>query len=197
MLPPATDYEYDVFFSYKRHKLTLDWTREVHNRLKYFIMQTGLVDHEVKTFIDEEGIETGDRWPNRLKDALQSSRCMVCLWSPAYFQSNWCVSEWQSFRKRERRLKMKSHGLIAPLTIHDGDYFPREAKDVQWTDAALYTSTMPAFWISLRALDFEDLLKRFAAQVAGMVNHAPQFEADWPIAEVEDLTDAKIGLAEL
>ncbi len=24
----AQDYEYDVFFSYKRHSLTLEWTRE-------------------------------------------------------------------------------------------------------------------------------------------------------------------------
>jgi hypothetical protein len=31
----AQDYEYDVFFSYKRHRLTLRWTREVHTRLHY------------------------------------------------------------------------------------------------------------------------------------------------------------------
>jgi hypothetical protein len=29
-MPPPADYEYDVFFSYKRHSLTLDWTRGVH-----------------------------------------------------------------------------------------------------------------------------------------------------------------------
>jgi hypothetical protein len=30
------DYQYDVFFSYKRHSLTLEWTREVHKRLQFW-----------------------------------------------------------------------------------------------------------------------------------------------------------------
>ena len=30
MLELHNDYAYDVFFSYKRHDMTLDWTRRVH-----------------------------------------------------------------------------------------------------------------------------------------------------------------------
>src|ERR1700679_3339407 len=145
MPAPSIDYEFDVFFSYKRHNLTLHWMRGVHHRLKYWITQeTG--GREVRMFVDEESVETGDRWPERLKEALKLSRCMIGLWSPEYFQSSWCVSEWESFRERERRLNMQSHGLIAPLRFHDGEHFPAEAKNVQWTDVASYTSTVPAFW---------------------------------------------------
>jgi len=196
MSASPADYEYDVFFSYKRHSLTQDWTRGVHNRLKYWIMQA-VGGREVQVFVDEESIETGDRWPEKLKEALKLSRCMVCVWSPAYFQSSWCMSEWESFRQRERRLKMQSHGLIAPMKFHDGEHFPEDAKAVQWTDVAPYTSTVPAFWTSPRAIELEDVLKKFAEQVARMIQDAPAFEADWPVVEAPGLRIGKIGLARL
>jgi hypothetical protein len=196
MTPPATDYEYDVFFSYKRHDLTLDWTRQVHTRLRFWITQE-LGVPEVRMFIDEENIETGDRWPQKLRDALRLSKCMVGVWSPAYFQSSWCFSEWESFRERERRLAMQSHGLIAPLRFHDGEHFPEEARVVQWTDVAPYTSTVPAFWTSPRAIELEDVLKAFASQVAHMIRRAPEFDVNWPVVETRGMKVPTIGLARL
>lgn len=196
MAAQPSDYEYDVFFSYKRHTLTLDWTVGVHSRLRYWIEQE-VGGRTVKMFIDDQSIETGDRWPEKLKDALKLSKCMICVWSPAYFQSHWCVSEWESFRERERRLKMRSHGLIAPLRFHDGEHFPEAARAIQWTDVAPYSYTVSSFWTSHRAIEFEDVLKAFAAQVARMIQNAPPFEPDWPLVEASGFTPAKIGLARL
>lgn len=195
-MTPSCDYVYDVFFSYKRHSLTLEWTRQVHTRLKFWLMQE-LGGQEPNLFVDEDCIETGDRWPEKLREALRLSRCMVCVWSPSYFQSSWCVSEWRSFLARERRLNMKPHGLIAPMRFHDGDHFPEEAQAIQWTDVTPYTSTMPAFWTSQRALELEDKLKEFAASVAHMIQRAPAFQADWPVEEAAGLAAPKIGLAKL
>ena len=151
----------------------------------------------MRLFIDEDRIETGDRWPEKLKDALRLSRCMVCVWSPSYFRSNWCVSEWTSFRERERRLNLRSHGLIAPMKFHDGEHFPEEARNVQWTDVAPYTSSVPAFWTSQRAIELEDVLKVLARSVARMAGNAPPFEPDWPIIEAPALATPRIGLARL
>jgi hypothetical protein len=189
-------YAYDVFFSYKRHSLTLDWTRSVHSTLKYWIMQE-VGGREVEMFVDEESIETGDHWPEKLREALRLSRCMVCLWSPAYFQSAWCVSEWKSFRERERRIGKQSHGLIAPMRFHDGEYFPAEAREVQMTDVSPFTYTAPAFRTSPRAMELEEVLKRFAGEVARMIHDAPPFESDRPVVEAPGLPPAKIGLARL
>jgi len=197
-MSPPSDYAYDVFFSYKRHDLTKEWTRQVHTRLKFWLTQE-LGGREAALFVDEESIETGDRWPDKLKEALKSSRCMVCVWSPEYFQSRWCVSEWKSFRARERRIRMKSHGLIAPMKFHDGEHFPKEARKIQWIDVAAYTSTMPAFWASQRALELEDKLKELAASVAHVIQDAPSFKPDWPVVEVEasDLPIPKLELSRL
>jgi len=46
-----SDYVYDVFFSYKRHGLTLDWTRLVHTRLEFWLTQEIAV-REAKLFVD-------------------------------------------------------------------------------------------------------------------------------------------------
>jgi hypothetical protein len=189
------DYEYDVFFSYKRHGLTLEWTRGVHRRLQFWLSQE--VGRETSLFVDEDCIETGDRWPERLQESLKLSRCMVCVWSPLYFQSDWCVSEWRSFLAREKRLNLTSHGLIAPVRFHDGEHFPEEAREIQWTDVASYTYTVPAFWASQRALELEDRLKELARSLAKIVKGAPPFAPDWPIVQVPAPGGGKIELARL
>lgn len=178
----ATDYKYDVFFSYRHDKLILDWTVEVVQRLGFWLTQE-LAGQKSRIFFDRDSIEVGDRWPDKLRAGLQSSKCIICIWSPSYFQSHWCVSEWQSFLERERKLGLESHGLIAPVRFHDGEYFPPEAEKVQWADFADYTATLPAFWQSQRAVEFEQVLKKFAGSVAGLVRRAPPFQADWPIVE--------------
>ena len=147
-------------------------------------------------FVDEDSIDTGERWPESLKDGLRLSRCMVSVWSASYFNSDWCMSEWKSFREREDRLRLRSHGLIAPMRFGDGEFFPEEARTVQWMDVAPYTSLLPAFWTSHRALELEDRLKELAKDVAKIVNSAPPFQ-DWPVVEAPGLALAKIELAKL
>jgi len=195
-MPAPSDYAWDVFFSYKRHSLTLDWTRWVYTRLKFWLTQE-LAGSEARLFMDEDCIEVGDRWPERLREGVRQSKCMVAIWSPSYFQSSWCVSEWASFRARERQINMQSHGLIAPMRFHDGEHFPAEAQSVHWLDVARYTSTVPAFLTSAKAMDLEDLLKGFAKQIAGTIASAPPFRADWPVVDSPSLGVPRIRLARL
>lgn len=193
---PATDYEYDVFFSYRRNRLIEDWIVQVAGRIEFWLSQE-LGGTPASVFFDRESIETGDRWPNRLRDAVRSSRCLVCIWCPSYFQSSWCVSEWRSFRAREERLGLAAHGLIVPAKFHDGEYFPREATDIQFADFAKYAATIPAFWQSQRAVEFEDLLRPFAHSVAAAVRRAPAFSPDWPIVEAEPYREPVVQLRRL
>jgi len=192
----AGDYEHDVFFSYKRHDLTLDWTRRVHRQFQFWLTEE-LGGRKARLFVDEDCIEIGDNWPLTLRNALQVSRCMVCVWSPSYFQSNWCLSEWMSFREREKVVGLNSHGLIAPLRFHDGEHFPPEAQVVQWVDVAPFATTLPGFWETARALELEAALKGFAQDVAKMVRNAPAFRPDWPIVPTQGLPAPHIDLGKL
>jgi len=191
----SDDYQYEVFLSYKRHNLTLDWTRQVTQRLKLWLTEE-LGGREARIFVDET-IDVGDDWPEALRLALKRSRCMVCIWSPSYFQSSWCVSEWKSFLAREKLLKMKPHGLIAPLRFHDGEHFPKEATNVEWADVAPFAVTVPAFWNSPKAMELEAVLKPFARSVAKIIEGAPKFRNDWPVVEKSGLKVPKIKLARL
>lgn len=189
------DYTYDVFFSYKRNVLTLPWTREVFSRLNLWLSEE--LDRKAEIFQDEASIEIGEVWPERLRNALKSSRCMVGIWSPSYFQSSWCVSEWRSFLERERIVELRPYRLIAPLKFHDGEHFPEEARRVQWEDVAQYAFTVRAFWDSPKAMELEERLKSFARSVAGIVNEAPPFRPDWPIVEAPGAPAPTITLAKL
>lgn len=195
MAPSDPDYEYDIFFSYKRHDESLDWTRRVAGKLRYWVSQE--LNREVRMFVDEDDILTGQKWPRRLQEALQRSSCMICVWSPMYFQSDWCFSEWRSFREREKLLELQAHDLIAPLKYHDGEHFPEEAKIVQWTDVSSLNYTSPGFWTTARAMELEDLLKTFSVSVARMVKSAPAYRDDWPIVQANGVAQPKIALAKL
>jgi hypothetical protein len=189
------DYRYDVFFSYRRDALTQDWVATVVGRLRFWLRQE-LADDRSEIFWDYDGIDVGDQWPDALRVALRRSKCMVGLWSPTYFQSRWCVSEWESFRERERILNLKDHGLIAPARYHDGEHFPEAARRVQWADFAPYTSTLKAFWETSHAVEFEDRIKDFAKSVALVVRRAPRFQ-DWPVVEAEPPKPAHVELRRL
>jgi len=78
MPPPASDYEFDVFFSYKRHSLSTDWTRGVSSLFRFFLSHELNVP-EARVFVDEESIELGDEWPEALQRALRQPKCLVCV----------------------------------------------------------------------------------------------------------------------
>ena len=183
----GTYYEWDVFFSYHYDKLIIGWISEVVSRLEFWLTQE-LAGAKSRIFFNRDSIEVGDIWPDSLRSALKTSRCMVSLWSPSYFQSRWCLTEWQSFPERERKLGLGAHGLIAPVRYHDGEYFPEEAAKVQWADFSNYTTTVSAFWASQRAVEFDQKLRVFAASVAVVVSRTPPFRADWPIVEQQPWT---------
>ncbi len=189
----ADDYLYDVFISYKRHNLTICWVDGVIERLAFWLTQE-LGGQEAKLFFDKESIEVGDPWPAKIQEGLRTSRCMVGIWSPQYFQSRWCVSEWRSFLERGQRL---GKNLIAPVRFHDGESYPQEAKDIQQIDVTPYTSTLDGFWKTDRAVELEDKLKELAKALAKIVSSATPFEQDWPIVNAEGNPPPKAPLVRL
>ena len=175
-------YQYEVFFSYKRDTQSDAWHYEVKEKLRYWLSQE-LKQLTVQIFFDTEEIKTGQRWPRRLADALRHSKCIVCIWSPLYFQSKWCVSEWKTFVERENLCQTD---LVLPATYHDGESFPPEAQAKQMADFSDYTSTMPSFWKTERAVDFEPLLRKFARDVADLIRRAPKYDDTFPVVEARD-----------
>lgn len=175
-------YEFDIFISYKRHPKTDDWYIGLKEWLEPWLSQE--LQRDARIFLDQEDIRTGERWRAKLSDSLQKSRCMVCLWSPLYFQSKWCVAEWQTFRLRGTEF---GSDLIIPARFHDGEFYPPSAKEVEARDFSKFTSVSPRFWHSDLALEFEQKhLREFAEEIRFAIEAAPEFDEAFPIIEDPD-----------
>lgn len=182
-------YKYDIFVSYKREppkkQLITPWLIEVLDRIEYWLRQE-LGGRHIEVFFDQTSIGVGDEWPDKIRQALLSSRCLLAVWSPEYFRSSWCVSEWKSFLARENIYGTKKR-LIVPICFHDGIWFPDEARKVQQLDLAPYAGTTRAFWVSPRADELDQKLQQFAPILARAVAEAPEHKPDWPIEMPEAL----------
>jgi len=190
-------YEYDVFFSYKRDPESIFWHRRVRDLLRHWLTQS-LGGSKARIFMDEDSIDTGDRWKAELINGLQHSKCLVPVWSPEYFHSKWCLSEWKAFRDRESLLQIEQGGLIVPIKYCDGEHFPPEAQDIQMHDFSEYTSAVPAFWDTRGAVELDGKIRSFAEQLAKKINCAPAFAPGWPAEQVMDVpVPPKISLANL
>ncbi len=182
----SADYEFDVFVSYKREppeaQVITPWIDGVLKRVIFWLKQE-LGGRDVSIFFDRDTIDIGDKWPDTLRFGLRRSRCMVGIWSPEYFRSHWCVSEWRSFLAREEHISAERRGLIAPIKFHDGKWFPSEAQTTQTLDLSGYAGTTEAFWKTMRAEELDQKLSLFAGSLARIVDRAPPFSPDWPVVE--------------
>ena len=176
-------YQYDAFFSYKRARESDDWHERVKTTVEYWLGQA-LNRQDVSIFFDREDIRTGSRWGQLIADALKRSKCIICIWSPLYFQSKYCVSEWRTFVEREQKFNKP---LIAPASYFDGKTFPPDASRWQTKDFSLYASTMPRFWDTESAVWFEKrALRPFAEDLAAMIEQAPSYDDTFPVIEADD-----------
>ena len=171
-------YEYDFFLSYKNNSVTNDWVSKFVEKLEYWLTQE-LEGKPPKCFFDKDSIETGNRWPQKLQDGLKTSKCLICIWTPEYFRSKWCLSEWKSFLEREKQ--MDGAELIIPIRFHDGESFPKEAQERQSLDVRDYNITIPAFWNAEKAIELEVKIKNLSKDVSKIINSAPAFQANFPV----------------
>lgn len=175
-------YKYDVFFSYKRDPESDEWHRSVMEKLRFWLGHH--LVHNAQIFFDKQEVRTGLQWKNTIEQALRISKTIVCVWSPLYFQSKWCVSEWRTFMAREQAANCD---LIMPASFIDGEHFPNEAKAKQYKDFSSYTSTLPTFWQTALAVSFEnDLIKPFARDLAALIKSAPPYNSGFPVVLASD-----------
>jgi FxsC-like protein len=100
--------------------------------------KTGVTDIEQVGFLDQSGIEPGDKWDDKVAEALRTARVMVCLFSRAYFDSKVCGQEFEVFRARvaDYAKGAAQPPLIIPVLWHRPDKIkptPDVTADLQYT----------------------------------------------------------------
>lgn len=175
-----TDYDYDVFVSYRRHGLWLPWVQSNFEPLfRHWLGEE--LGRPARVFIDYI-TPAGNTWPLGLAKALATSKSMVCLLSRTYFSSTWCVTEFGQMRAREEKLGLRvparPDGLIVPATLHDGDSFPSEVRVIQQAQLQAYANTRMAP-NSPRAEELERAIRAWVPDVAAAIGRAPVFDPTW------------------
>ena len=186
--PPAhaSDYVYDVFLSY-RHGLPFGpWVRDNFRHLFAAYLEQALLRPPV-IFWDETSIKPGDAWPHRIKRALALSRCLVPIWSPGYFISEWCVRECCVMLNREGKFGYRTpenpSGLVVPVRVFATEHLPATIQklitETQYLDAQDYVSSVANYNTTPECAKLEKELKKWVFGVAAIVNSAPTWEQAW------------------
>jgi hypothetical protein len=181
-------YEYDVFVSYSRDYPFGDWVRDPFLPLFTGYLKAAL-NRRPSIFVDDQ-IEGGSAWALRLRRALAQSRCLVGIWSPNYFLSDWCVAEWTAMATREQRMRYRTidrpDGLVVPVTVHDGEKFPASARAVQFKNWVDFARVGEGFKRTERFVEFQDAMSKWTDDVARVIGVAPDWSDQW-------LTDDWLG----
>jgi hypothetical protein len=180
--PSAMSYEWDVFLSYLREPPSGSWVND--HFLPHFRWTLGnALNKKARVFYDRTNIHPGQKWPKMLRQALSRSRCLVGIWSPLYFQSDWCLNECAVMLHREKNLGYGTNnnpdGLVIGVKVDDGDHFPPYASESQYADFETFFLDGPAFRQSPLFLDFQPAVRALANEVARIANNVPAWSPDW------------------
>ncbi len=192
----AQDYRWDVFLSYRRGKLgeeslADEWVRDNFKMLLRSYLTEELGGHGARVFFDQQVIKTGDDWADGISDGIRLSKCLVAVWTPSYWRSDWCTAEWNSFRERSEVARLGPSGLAAPVLLCGDRHLPPEAKAVQYADFQDYA------YLGLREtalfLSFQQKVQELARNIARVVHRAPLFRTDWRFNPPDTNTDSGSG----
>ena len=138
------------FLSYARSRYRQEgadpdrWMTKLYKDLCEDLVQ---LEVGVPGFMDRQQIQLGSSWPDRLADGLANCRVFVAMFSPAYFNSDYCGKEWAAFSERADQLAgldrpspiipvlwapMRLEGL--PACVRDMQHVPPGFPDVYATE---------------------------------------------------------------
>jgi TIR domain-containing protein len=102
------------FFSYARddhdelmEKFYLDLRKEIR------LVET-MAEHEVG-FLDQRDLSLGDRWAEKLTEALRTCKVFVSVCTPTYFAREYCGKEFQICLDRQTRSKKTSTAMVSVI----------------------------------------------------------------------------------
>ena len=175
----ADGYEYDVFISYRRLPMSIEWMQKIFMPVFKHYLVLNIPD--AKIFIDYD-IEAGCSWPAKLANGLSRSKVLVGLWNKPYFSSKWCKTELSLMYARERDIgfgtRENPQRLIIPASVHDGDDFPIAAKEIQQRQLQDYCVT----WLANGSQKKEDLevnISSWVNDVVRAINKVPGHNPAW------------------
>jgi hypothetical protein len=86
---------------------------------------------------------------------------------------------WYREHKLGYRTDVNPNGLILPVKVYDGEYFPEYARKVQMQDLSEYARVGPGFQKTERYIGFQDTMFNWIPEVAKTVSSVPAWNEEW------------------
>lgn len=134
--------QYDLFVSYARGDNAAGWiTHFIQELQEEHRRYSG--GREFRIFFDTSEIRSLDDWRHRLYESLAASRLLVAFISPAYFSSEWCRREWNTWIDVEIAKHILSDGA-APIYIVEVPWLRQTMSEQQASEAIAKLCRRPA-----------------------------------------------------
>jgi hypothetical protein len=190
--PPPTDYEYDVFLSYRRGSIVEQWVHESEFFHELLVSYASMdLKRPLLVFRDTLCLKPGDNWASELERALRCSKCLVPIGTGDYFASAWCATEFETFSNRAALVGGAS--LIVPVQWHDWDPPPTSVGKIQFADFR------EVAWIGAKQdaglrVPFQRIMRTFCQVVASRIEAAPPYDPNWTVVmpAMDDVRPPKI-----
>lgn len=117
----------DVFISHR--STDKEWVRHFAAELE----NVNVAGNRIRTWVDEAGIRPGQSITGEINKALETSRFVVLVLTPDYFQSpsGWTDAEWQSALFKDPAGR---DGRVIPLLVKDCPYIPALLRHLNMID---------------------------------------------------------------
>lgn len=163
------------FLSYSRHDRRCDagdCIKKFHEDLNQEICRKMQIRDGLAGFFDTTGIEHGDLWPEVLSTALRNCRTFVCMYSAAYFSSEYCGKEFAAFGMRLRSSGtgpglLHAYKLILPVLLdapQDLPKVPSAVAEIQLFDdsyPSVYREEGLLYLLRRNSLELQDKYRDF------------------------------------
>ncbi len=123
------EYRYKAFISYRHQSPDQDVAKKLHSYIENYAIPSSLkksmgVQKMGRVFRDQEELEISASLGDDIHEALEQSEWLICICSPRYLESRWCMEELNYFLSLGRR----DHVLTILTEGEPEDVFPEELR---------------------------------------------------------------------
>lgn len=162
---------FQAFFSYSHHdartnKSTVETlTTKLENNVN-----AKLINAKFRIWKDTENLRTGDRWNDRIGDAIKQSNIFIILLTPKWIESEYCRKEFNLFSELEPDLGE----YVAPIMARNidrqaGNFTQDQSRIFGQIRQRQYTLLPSANLSSVRTSEKEALINKISDDIEGMI----------------------------
>ena len=152
------DYRYKAFISYRHQALDQEAAKKLHTLIETFgipssIRKSNGITKMGRVFRDQEELPLSSDLGRDIHEALEQSEWLICICSPRYKESKWCMEELKYFISLGRR----DHILAVLTEGEPADSFPDEIRFYEENGIIREKEPLAA---DIRAASAEESLKK-------------------------------------